>query len=350
MEMMARSKSRRDKTRKDEKQAPPQQATPLQNQQPIPETSQSVAPNGNQPAPQEATSNQPPQAQDQPKSTGSKFWDRAQKKMEEPETKARIDKFIAFMDKKNSGNWNELSPEAKRRMAYTMKILTKSSEAEAKEFDALPWYEKYLGIGNPHSPFKVVDDQVKGILDTAKDFLDSPDWNGTPEEFGKVKTGTPEQESYLKSLYDTEGGKNDPLYQAGYQGIQSILNNDPESIKAFEAPYLENFEQNIVPGLLEKYGGMGTGRGSTGSGLQNSLAQAGRGLQKDLAASREALKETARGQAGRYSNIPTENRLTGLGWSPYETYHKEAQPGMKDYLAKTGIDLAGKAIGAYAGV
>src|SRR6185437_947675 len=151
--------------------------------------------------------------------------------------------------------------------------------------------------------------------------------------------------------YDEKGGRHDPLYQAGYQNLQDILSNDPEKFRAFEAPYLENFEKNIVPGLLKKFGSLGTGAGATyGNGLQNSLAQAGRRLQKDLAAMREGLKETARGQAGAYSNIPTENRLRGLSFSPYDTYHKAAQPGFGDYAAKAGIDLGLKGIMSYLGL
>jgi hypothetical protein len=334
MEMLQRSKSRRHRTSIDKKQTPPpQQATPSQNpQQP---------PVANQPAPVENQSVN--------KETRSNRIDRyISEKLKDPKYKF-INDAIAHIDERSNNPkskeqirqaeiWKKMSPEAKRRMVfYQRKLLPKSYEEMEEDDKDYPLWKELIGYDNPHAPFAPVKEQLDSIFEGISNLKDAI--SGTPEEFGKVKTGTPEQEEYQKNLYKTEGGRNDPLYQAGYKSLQEALSNDPESIRAFEAPYLEKFEQETVPGLLEKFGSLGTGAGATyGSGLQNSLAQAGRGLQKDLAAMREGQKETARGQAGAYSNIPVENQLTGLKFSPYESHYKPAQAGYGDYAAKAALE------------
>ena len=56
--------------------------------------------------------------------------------------------------------------------------------------------------------------------------------------------------------------ENSPLYGSGSNYLQQLLSNDPQAFQAFEAPYMQNFQQNIVPGIAERFAGAGTGSGA----------------------------------------------------------------------------------------
>ena len=79
-----------------------------------------------------------------------------------------------------------------------------------------------------------------------------------------------------------------------FQYLTSLLSGSPESTAAFEEPYLRQFQQQIVPGIAERFGGAAGSHGSlSSSGLNQSLAAAGTDLQSNLAALREGLKGQA---------------------------------------------------------
>lgn len=75
--------------------------------------------------------------------------------------------------------------------------------------------------------------------------------------------------------------------------LQQLLSGDPEATAAFEAPYMRQFNEQIVPGLANQFAGMGA---LSSSGFQQSLGQAGAGLSENLAALREGLRSQAAGQ------------------------------------------------------
>jgi len=118
-----------------------------------------------------------------------------------------------------------------------------------------------------------------------------------------------------------------PLYGAGGDYLQRLLSNDPEAYKDFERPYLENFEQNIAPGIAQRYAGMGTGAsGLSTSGFQSSLAQAGRGLQTDLASQRGKMQMQSLPEALRYAQQPYENDIRGVT-ADQNSYQNTRRPG-----------------------
>src|SRR6478736_7267401 len=94
--------------------------------------------------------------------------------------------------------------------------------------------------------------------------------------------------SWLKKLLKNGGGlEQNQGYQGGLSFLQKLFSNDPAQMEQFQKPYMENFQQNIVPDIANRFAGMGTGAsGLNSSGFQQTLAQAGRGLQSDLAAMR----------------------------------------------------------------
>jgi hypothetical protein len=114
----------------------------------------------------------------------------------------------------------------------------------------------------------------------------------------------------------------------GYENAMGILQGylDPNSsqYQNFEAPYRQEFEQQTVPGLAERfagYGGMGGGLSSSGFG--QALGAAGANLQTNLAQLKSNLQRSS------ISDILNQyNQLSSgvLGAQPYS--YMEQGPGM----------------------
>lgn len=107
--------------------------------------------------------------------------------------------------------------------------------------------------------------------------------------------------------------------ESGLNYINQILSNDPEAMRAFEAPYMRQFQQDIVPAISERFAGMGTGGTLSSSGLDQSLGQAGRELSENLASLRANLKQNALGSL---------QGLTSQAMRPtFETVYHQPQAG-----------------------
>ena len=85
------------------------------------------------------------------------------------------------------------------------------------------------------------------------------------DRFDRESTLSPEQEQIFTMLQEMLQG------QLGGEGQE-----------AFEAPYLRQFQEQTIPGVAERFSGMGAGSQSS-SAFQQSLGAAGAGLQENLA-------------------------------------------------------------------
>lgn len=112
---------------------------------------------------------------------------------------------------------------------------------------------------------------------------------GHSPETKQAQTMTPEQQA-LQQL--TVSGLGSPTSSA-LQYLQQILGGDEELMKQFEAPLMRQFEQEIVPGIAERFAGMGTGGAQDSSAFQQTLGRAGKELSTDLASLRAGLKSQA---------------------------------------------------------
>jgi hypothetical protein len=72
--------------------------------------------------------------------------------------------------------------------------------------------------------------------------------------------------------------------------LNSILSGEEGAFQDFEAPYKQQFEQEVIPGILERFSGAGA---RSSSGIQQALASAGKDLSTNLAAQRAQLKQGA---------------------------------------------------------
>lgn len=153
---------------------------------------------------------------------------------------------------------------------------------------------------------------------------------GKKSKIKKKKRYSPEQEQAMQDYFNNPI-TNDKTYQSGNEYLQKILGGGPNAFSDFEAPYLQQFNQQIAPGIAERFAGMGAG---SSSGLNNSLAQAAGGLQNQLAGLHGQLKMQALPQALQYAQQPYSNTQAGMGFNPYEFIEQPGGPGLLHHLAQ----------------
>lgn len=107
--------------------------------------------------------------------------------------------------------------------------------------------------------------------------------------FSTVSTQNPQQQQLFSQLAQILG----PLLgqSGGYLG--DILGGSPESFERFQAPYMRQFREQIIPEIAERFAGAGA---LSSSGFQQSLGQAGAGLSENLASLKEGLRSQIPGQ------------------------------------------------------
>lgn len=147
---------------------------------------------------------------------------------------------------------------------------------------------------------------------------------------------TPEQMQglqYLSQGLNNQGGP--------YQDLFSQF--DPQQTadafqKGVANPATRNFNQRVVPGIMERFADQGQN-----SGLYNSLGQAGREFQSDLDSQLEMFMQQARLQQ-------MQQRMGGLNsllWAnPYQTYIQQGQ--ISPWAA--GLSGAGQGLSSAAGM
>ena len=147
-------------------------------------------------------------------------------------------------------------------------------------------------------------------------FLDFLFGKTQPAKTTQLPTMSPEQMNMLNSMLSQMGG---PMSQ-GMGNLSQILSGKPEAFKAFEAPAMRQFNEQIVPGLAERFSGMGSGaQGSSAFGQQ--LGAAGAGLSENLAGMRAGLQQNALSQLMSMMGM-------GIGARPFENIY---QPEKRDY-------------------
>lgn len=160
--------------------------------------------------------------------------------------------------------------------------------------------------------------------------------------FGKAKKTklkdyanfSPGQSSLIDELAEgVRSGNKDALAY-----LNSILSDDESAFADFEAPYKQQFEQEVVPNILEKFTGQGA---RNSSAARQSLATAGKDLSMNLAAQRAKLKESAVNQllgltdrALTKKNTPYIQQGSSSIWSDLAPYAmRGGDQGIQDFLA-----------------
>jgi len=106
-----------------------------------------------------------------------------------------------------------------------------------------------------------------------------------------VQTMTGEQSDLLKQLLS---GLSGPL-SSGLGNLQALLGGGEEAYKAYEAPAMRQFNEQIIPGIAARFSGLGAGAQGS-SAFPQALSQAGASLSENLAAQRAGLQSQALSQ------------------------------------------------------
>lgn len=114
------------------------------------------------------------------------------------------------------------------------------------------------------------------------------------------------QQQGLSRLFGDANLQNSPLFQQGSSFLSQLLSNNPEAYQQFEAPYMRQFREQIVPALAERFAGLGAGAQSS-SAFQQALGQSGADLSERLAALRGQIQQNAIPQALGYAQQPFNN-------------------------------------------
>jgi hypothetical protein len=145
------------------------------------------------------------------------------------------------------------------------------------------------------------------------------DWlTGGKDKLEKIPNMTPEQEDFLKNLLGLLSGEGG--LGAGFgestDYLRQLLDPNSEAVAQFTKPYQQQFEQETIPMLAERFAGAGGGMGGglSSSGFGQSLGAAGSNLQTQLAALKAGLGQQAAGQLmNMYGNLASQ----GLGSKPF---------------------------------
>lgn len=122
------------------------------------------------------------------------------------------------------------------------------------------------------------------------------------------------QQDLLQKLLSGLGG---PMGM-GMENMSNILSGDPEALKAFQAPMMRQFNEQIVPGIANQFAGSDS---QSSSAFTNQLGAAGAGLQENLSAQKSNLQQNAMQQLMGMMG-------QGLGAKPFEnvSYGAQASP------------------------
>ena len=146
----------------------------------------------------------------------------------------------------------------------------------------------------------------------------------------------------LKSMAGQGGA-----YSGAQNYLQGLLSGDPNAFAQFEAPYRQQFEQQTLPGIAERFAGLNPmGGGLSSSGFGQALGGAGAQLQAQLAGLHGGLRNQAVGQAfGQYNQLANQ----GLGTRAFENQYQPGSGGLFGGLG-TGAAQGFGQLGGMAGL
>ncbi len=156
---------------------------------------------------------------------------------------------------------------------------------------------------------------------------------GKKEKKEQLPTISPEQQTLLKQLLQSINPQQldigrQPSFQAGENFLQQLLGGDTSE---FEDPLMRQFQEQIIPGLAERFSGAGAGAQSS-SAFQQALGGAGADLTERLASLRGQLKMQALPQALGYAQAPGQRGLQqaqlGLGTQSFENLFRPRTQGL----------------------
>lgn len=153
---------------------------------------------------------------------------------------------------------------------------------------------------------------------------------------------SPQQMGVLNQLLSLLGNQGTSGAGSAFDYYSDLLGGGGDAYSAFSAPYMREFQEQIVPGLAEQFAGVGA---LSSSAFPQALSQAGAGLQEKLAALRGNLQ--MQGAQGLMSGYQGLSQL-GLGAKPFGYGMNQGSQGLLQSLfgglgssLGTGLGLGG---------
>lgn len=153
----------------------------------------------------------------------------------------------------------------------------------------------------------------------------------------KTRGQRKQQNTALRQWQELAGGG----YENAIGLLTSMLDPDSETYKNFEAPYLQQFNQQIIPGIMEQFAGLDPmGSGLSSSGFAQSLGAAGANLQTSLASLKENLRQQgAQGILQQYNQAFGQTQGNQFALGPKDpSFGQSAMPGMFNQIGKAGAN------------
>lgn len=171
---------------------------------------------------------------------------------------------------------------------------------------------------------------------------------GSPDKLTKIPTGTPEQQALHGGVIQNAMNMAQPGggYDLANQYYNNFLGpNEGQAYNQFAAPYLQQFEEQMLPMIAERFAGSGA---LSSSGFGQALGGASAGLQAQLAQLFAQLQgQAAQSQYGQYN----QQTQTGLNYQPFAYNKQQGSTGLfAPFLGAIGTAAAGPIGGALGGL
>jgi hypothetical protein len=161
---------------------------------------------------------------------------------------------------------------------------------------------------------------------------------GGKDKYKQLKNMSPGQNQLFNQLISllSGGGQGGGGLEQSLGLLQQYLDPESDVYKNFEQPYMQQFNEQTVPMLAERFAGYGGGMGGglSSSGFGQSLGAAGSQLQTNLAQMKSGMqRQSINDILGLTQNA--------LSQQPFSYAHQQASPG---FLPQA----VGSAVGAFA--
>ncbi len=150
--------------------------------------------------------------------------------------------------------------------------------------------------------------------------------NKDKDKTSQLPTMSPEGQDFLKQIFGMLGSQGN-VGQGMGEGVslmRQLMDPSSAAVNDFAQPYMDQFNQQTIPGLSERFAGAGAlGGGLSSSGFGQSLSAAGGKLQHDLAALKGKLgMGAAESLMSMFSNLSGQ----GLNARPFGYQHQQGGP------------------------
>lgn len=151
---------------------------------------------------------------------------------------------------------------------------------------------------------------------------------GSDSKTEKLPNMNPEQLAHLKQMLQMLGseGKLGQGHEQSIDRLLEMLDPSSEAQQRFADPYMQQFEQQTIPGLAERFAGAGaTGGALSSSGFGQAIGGAGANLQSQLAQLKSQLQQSAaQDLMGQYNNLTQQS----MSAQPFSYQQQPGQQGL----------------------